>query len=88
MNNLSVRERAMIFAVLLLLIGGLVFVFGIRPLNNKYDDLVKQKEEKEAEKRQLDALKQSNSETEKRIKELETQCKDIEGNFIAEIREY
>lgn len=86
MNNLSVRERAMIFAVLLLLIGGLVFVFGIRPLNNKYDDLVKQKEEKEAEKRQLDALKQSNSETEKRIKELETQCKDIEGNFIAEIR--
>ena len=86
MNNLSVRERAMIFAVLLLLIGGLVFVFGIRPLNNKYDDLVQQKEEKEAEKRQLDALKQSNNETEKTIKELEDKCKDIEKSFISDIR--
>lgn len=86
MNNLSVRERAMIFAVLLLLIGGLVFVFGIRPLNNKYDELVKQKEEKEAEKRQLDALKQSNSETEKKIHELEEKSKQIESSFIADIR--
>lgn len=86
MNNLSVRERAMIYAVLLLLIGGLVFVFGIRPLNNKYEDLVQQKEAKEAEKRQLDALKQSNSETEKRIKELEETCKSIESSFIADIR--
>ena len=86
MNNLSVRERAMIFAVLLLLIGGLVFVFGIRPLNNKYDDLVQQKEAKEAEKRQLDALKQSNSETQKTINELEDQCKSIESSFIADIR--
>lgn len=86
MNNLSVRERAMIYAVLLLLIGGLVFVFGIRPLNSKYDDLVAQKEAKEAEKRQLDALKQSNNETEKRIKDLEEKCKNIESSFIAEVR--
>jgi cell division protein FtsB len=86
MNNLSVRERAMIFAVLLLLIGGLVFVFGIRPLSSKYDDLVAQKEAKEAEKRQLDALKQSNNETKKQIESLQEKCKSIESSFIAEVR--
>ena len=82
MNNLTTREKAMAFGILLILIIFLVYFFGIRILNDKYDEYKKQLSDLQARKTFLDELKEENAKMEKEIEDLDAQIKKIELSFI------
>ena len=82
MNNLTTREKAMAFGILLILIIFLVYFFGIRILNDKYDEYKKKLTDLQARKAFLDELKEENAKMEKEIEDLEANIEKIELSFI------
>ncbi len=82
MNNLTTREKAMAFGILLILIIFLVYFFGIRILNDKYDEYKKKLTDLQARKAFLDELKEENAKMEKEIETLEANIEKIELSFI------
>ncbi|MBO4578897.1 MAG: hypothetical protein J5715_01960, partial [Clostridiales bacterium] len=68
MNNLTTREKAMAFGILLILIIFLVYFFGIRILNDNYEKYTEELKGLQDRKKFLDELKEENANTEKEIK--------------------
>ena len=82
MGNLSMREKAFIYVILLLLIivGG--YFLGIRNLNKQYDEYKTQLDQLNARKAYLDQLKLDIDATAEEIKELDVQIEEKELSFI------
>lgn len=82
MGNLSVREKAFIYVILLLLIivGG--YFLGIRNLNNQYDEYKTQLDQLNARKAYLDQLKLDIDATADEIKQLDVWIEEKELSFI------
>lgn len=82
MNNLTTREKAMAFGILLILIIFLVYFFGIRILNDNYEKYTEELKGLQDRKKFLDELKEENANTEKEIKLLNENIEKIELSFI------
>ncbi|MCR4669698.1 MAG: hypothetical protein K5643_00750 [Saccharofermentans sp.] len=82
MNNLTTREKAMAFGILLILIIFLVYFFGIRILNDKYKEYQTQLKTLQDRKAFLDELKAENEKTQEEIKLLKANIEKIELSFI------
>ncbi len=82
MGNLSVREKAFIYVILLLLIivGG--YFLGIRNLNNQYDEYKVQLDQLTARKAYLDQLKLDIDATADELDTLNSYIDEIELSFI------
>ncbi len=85
MGNLSFREKAFIYVILLLLIivGG--YFLGIRNLNNQYDEYKVQLDQLTARKAYLDQLKLDIDATEEEIEQLNGFIEEKELSFIDKI---
>ena len=82
MGNLSTREKAFIYVILLLLIIVAGYFLGIRNLNNQYNEYKTQLEQLTARKDYLDKLKLDIDATADEIKELDGLIEDKELSFI------
>ena len=85
MGNLSFREKAFIYVILLLLIivGG--YFLGIRNLNNQYNEYKTQLDQLNARKAYLDQLKLDIDATADEIKQLDGFIEEKELSFIDKI---
>ena len=86
MSTLSLREKAIIYLMLLVVIALLAYMFGIRTLNDAYADLQVELTNLQAQKDYLDQLKQENVNTENAIEELKNNIISYEQSFISEIK--
>ena len=82
MSNLTAREKAFMYAITLLIIIVLGYFFGIRTLNNKYDDYKEELQTLQEKKEFLDQLRENNVSMDKEIQVLEASCKELELSFI------
>ncbi|MBP5655832.1 MAG: hypothetical protein J6X33_10020 [Clostridiales bacterium] len=82
MNNLTTREKAMAFGILLILVIFLVYFFGIRILNDNYKQYQQDLKTLQDKKKFLDELKEENANTEEEIKLLNANIEKIELSFI------
>lgn len=85
MNNMTTREKAMAFGILLILIIFLVYFFGIRILNDNYKKYQEDLKTLQDRKKFLDELKEENANTELEIKQLNADIEKIELSFIDKI---
>ena len=86
MNNLSLREKAIIYILFLVVIALLAYLFGIRTLNNANADMQIQLQELQTRKEQLDLLKQENQKTQTAIDTLKSDIVKYEQSFISELK--
>ena len=86
MGSLSLREKAIIYLMLLVVIGLLAYMFGVRTLNSAYADMQVELTNLQAQKDYLDQLKQENVNTENAIEELKNNIITFEQSFISEIK--
>lgn len=82
MNNLTAREKGFMYVITLLIIVVLGYFFGIRTLNNKYDEYKVQLQTLEDRKAQLDQMRINNDSMAREIKYLKEQISDLELSFI------
>ena len=82
MNNLTAREKGFMYVITLLIIVVLGYFFGIRTLNNKYDEYKVQLQTLEDRKAQLDQMRINNDSMAQEIKYLKEQCSELELSFI------
>ena len=85
MNNLSSREKAFIYVMGLLIVIVLGYFFGIRSLNNKYDEYEARLAELNTRKAYLDQLMLDNAEMDKEISNIEAAISDVELSFLDNI---
>ena len=85
MSNLTAREKGFMYVVTLLIIVVLGYFFGIRTLNNKYDEYVAELNSLNERKAYLDQLKENNISMENEIKVLQENCSKLELSFIDEL---
>ena len=85
MNNLTAREKGFMYVITLLIIVVLGYFFGIRTLNNKYEDYKKQLAALEQRKAHLEQIRANNASMETEIKALEEANKELELSFIDEL---
>ena len=85
MNNLTAREKGFMYVITLLIIVVLGYFFGIRALNNKYDEYKQQLANLEKKRAYLDQIKQNNASMEAEIKLLKAECEKLELSFIDKI---
>ncbi|MCR5617660.1 MAG: type II secretion system protein M [Clostridiales bacterium] len=85
MNNLSTREKVLIYVVILLLIVGIVYVAVLRPLGKAIDSANAELDNRKSRLEYLDALKASNESTKDNISKLEKDIKAKEGSLFAHI---
>ena len=82
MNNLTAREKGFLYVVTLLIIVILAYFFGIRTLNNKYEEYKVQSQTLQERKAYLDQLRENNASMANEIEMLKTSCSEIELSFI------
>lgn len=82
MNNLTAREKGFMYVITLLIIVVLGYFFGIRTLNNKYEDYKKQLAALEQRKAHLDQIRANNASMETEIQVLVEANKELELSFI------
>lgn len=82
MNNLTAREKGFLYVVTLLIIVVLAYFFGIRTLNNKYEEYKAQLQTLQERKAYLDQLRENNASMANEIEMLKTSCSEIELSFI------
>lgn len=82
MNNLTAREKGFMYVITLLIIVVLGYFFGIRTLNDKYDEYKAQKNALEARRVYLDQLRENNASMSKEIDNLTESCEALELSFI------
>lgn len=82
MNNLTAREKGFMYVITLLIIVVLGYFFGIRALNNKYEEYKQQLAALEQKRAYLDQIKQNNASMEAEIKLLKEECEKLELSFI------
>ena len=85
MSNLTAREKAFMYAITLLIIIVLGYFFGIRTLNNKYEQYKEDLQTLEERKVFLDKLKTDNQNMTAEIDNLKELCVGIENSFIDEL---
>jgi len=85
MNNLTAREKGFMYVITLLIIVVLGYFFGIRTLNNKYDDYKKQLAALEQRKAHLDQIRQNNASMATEIQTLIEANKQLELSFIDKV---
>lgn len=82
MSNLTAREKAFMYAITLLIIIVLGYFFGIRTLNNKYDQYKAELNELNERKAYLDMLRENNASMANEIDLLKESCSELELSFI------
>ena len=82
MNNLTAREKGFMYVITLLIIVVLGYFFGVRTLNDKYEEYKAQLAALEQRKAYLDQLKVNNASMEAEIKLLKEECEKLELSFI------
>lgn len=82
MNNLTAREKGFLYVVTLLIIVVLAYFFGIRTLNNKYEEYKAQLQSLQERKAYLDQLRENNASMANEIEMLKASCAEIELSFI------
>ena len=82
MNNLTAREKAFMYVITLLIIIVLGYFFGIRTLNNKYDEYRVELNELNERKAYLDMLRENNASMATEIDMLKESCSELELSFI------
>ena len=85
MNNLTAREKGFMYVITLLIIVVLGYFFGIRNLNNKYDEYKVELQTLQERKAYLDQLRENNASMANEIELLKTACSDLELSFIDQI---
>ena len=85
MNNLTAREKGFMYVITLLIIVVLGYFFGIRNLNNKYDEYKVELQTLQERKAYLDQLRENNASMANEIELLKTACADLELSFIDQI---
>ena len=85
MSNLTAREKGFMYVITLLIIVVLGYFFGIRTLNNKYDEYVAELNSLQERKAHLDELRANNASMETEIEELTKKCSALELSFIDEL---
>lgn len=82
MGNLTAREKAFMYAITLLIIIVLGYFFGIRTLNDKYDQYKAELQELKERQAYLDMLRANNESMRTEIDDLNEQCSELEMSFI------
>ena len=85
MNNLTAREKGFMYVITLLIIVVLAYFFGIRTLNNKYDEYKAQLAALQERKAYLDQLRANNASMASEIETLKEECKALELTFIDKV---
>lgn len=86
MNNLSLREKTIMYILVLVVIALLAYLFGIRTLNNRNAELQVELQNLEQRKADLDALKKINEDTKSSIATLRDSIVAIEQSFISDLK--
>ena len=82
MNNLTAREKGFMYVITLLIIVVLGYFFGIRTLNNKYDEYRAELQSLQERKAYLDQLRENNASMAQEIEILKASCAELELSFI------
>ena len=82
MNNLTAREKGFMYVITLLIIVVLGYFFGIRTLNNKYEEYKVELKNLEDRKAYLDQLRENNASMATEIDILKASCEELELSFI------
>ena len=82
MNNLTAREKGFMYVITLLIIVVLGYFFGIRTLNNKYEEYKAELQALEDRKAYLDQIRANNATMATEIELLKGACAEIELSFI------
>ena len=82
MNNLTAREKGFMYVITLLIIVVLGYFFGVRTLNDKYDEYKGQLAALEQRKAYLDQIRANNATMAKEIEVLKEANKKLELTFI------
>lgn len=85
MNNLTAREKGFMYVITLLIIVVLGYFFGVRTLNDKYEEYKQQLAALEQKRAYLDQIKANNAVMEAEIKLLKEECEKLELSFIDKI---
>ena len=85
MSNLTAREKGFMYVITLLIIVVLSYFFGIRTLNDKYDEYKQQLQTLQERKAYLDQIKANNANMAKEIEALKEQCEKLELSFIDKV---
>lgn len=85
MNNLTAREKGFMYVITLLIIVVLGYFFGIRTLNNKYEEYKAELQTLQERKAYLDQLRANNASMATEIELLKSSCAEIELSFIDEL---
>jgi len=86
MNNLSLREKTIMYILVLVVIGLLAYLFGIRTINNRNAELQAELQGLQQRKQELDVLLNENANTEKEVLSLQSKIEEIEQSFIADLK--
>ena len=82
MGNLGKRERYILILLGIAIVVLLIYYFGIRSLNGKYDELVATRSQLQAQLDYYEALKTQNDEALSQINQLKNDISDVEGRFL------
>ena len=82
MNNLTAREKGFMYVITLLIIVVLGYFFGIRTLNNKYEEYKDELQKLQERKAYLDQLRENNASMATEIEILKASCAELELSFI------
>ena len=82
MNNLTAREKGFMYVITLLIIVVLGYFFGIRTLNNKYEEYKVELQTLQERKAYLDQLRENNASMATEIEALKASCEQLELSFI------
>ena len=85
MNNLTAREKGFMYVITLLIIVVLSYFFGIRTLNDKYEEYQQQLHALQERKAHLEQIKANNASMATEIKALKEQCEKLELSFIDKV---
>ena len=85
MNNLTAREKGFMYVITLIIIVVLGYFFGIRTLNNKYEEYKTELQTLQERKAYLDQLRENNASMASEIELLKNSCSELELSFIDEI---
>ena len=85
MNNLTAREKGFMYVITLLIIVVLGYFFGVRTLNNKYEEYKQQLAALEQRKAYLDQIRANNALMDAEIKLLKEECEKLELSFIDKV---
>ena len=85
MNNLTAREKGFMYVITLLIIVVLGYFFGVRTLNDKYEEYKQQLAALQQKRAYLDQIKQNNAQMAEEIQFLKGECEKLELTFIDKI---